>query len=61
MRFQNYQEQDNGGGYIRLLEIDPSKGTISAKMYSPFYKISKDDKSQYSFSGVNFVSCKSGK
>jgi hypothetical protein len=57
---QDYQEQDNGGGYIRLLEIDPSKGTLSAKMYSPFYKITKDDKSQFSFSGVSFVGSKSG-
>jgi hypothetical protein len=52
---QDYQGEDFGGGYIRLLEIDTEKGTMSAKMYSPFYKITKNDKSMFSFSGVEFV------
>jgi hypothetical protein len=29
---QDYQGEDNGGGYIRLLEIDPVSKTMSAKM-----------------------------
>jgi hypothetical protein len=56
---QDYQGEDNGGGFIRLLEIDPEKGTIMAKMFSPFYKLTKNDYSQFSFSGVDFVPRKS--
>jgi hypothetical protein len=56
---QDYQGQNNGGGYIRLIEIDPGNGTISAKMYSPFYNLTKSDKSQFSFSGVKFIGIKS--
>lgn len=52
---QDYQGEDNGGGYMRLLEIDPQAGTISAKMYSPVYKKTKDDASGFNFSGVKFV------
>lgn len=52
---QDYQGDDNGGGYIRLLDIDPQAGTISAKMYSPFYNKTRDDASAFSFSGVKFV------
>ncbi len=52
---QNYQNEDNGGGYIRLLEIDPGRKTISGKMYSPFYNRTKKDFSAISFSDVNFI------
>jgi hypothetical protein len=52
---QNYQGQDYGGGYIRLLEIDTQAGTIAARMYSPFYNKTKDDSSKFSFSGVKFI------
>jgi hypothetical protein len=52
---QDYQNVDNGGGYIRLLEIDPEAGTIAAKMYSPYYRKTKEDVSRFSFSGVEFV------
>ncbi|MGV3559292.1 hypothetical protein [Larkinella arboricola] len=52
---QNYQSQDHGGGYIRLLEIDPQAGTISAKMYSPYYNKTLTDFTNFSFSGVKFV------
>jgi hypothetical protein len=52
---QDYQTTDGGGGYIRLLEIDPDAGTIKAKMYSPFYDKTKDDQSQFSFEGVKFI------
>jgi hypothetical protein len=57
----DYQGEDFGGAYIRLLEIDPDAGTISAKMYSPFYNITKNDKSMFSFSGVEFVPRRSKK
>ena len=52
---QDYQGEDNGGGFIRLLEIDPGSKTISAKMYSPFYNRTKTDSSQFSFTEVDFV------
>jgi len=52
---QDYQGEDNGGGFIRLLEIDPDLKTMSAKMYSPFFNRTKTDASRFSFSGVNFV------
>jgi hypothetical protein len=52
---QDYQGEDNGGGYIRLLEIDPENDSISAKMYSPFYNKTKEDYSRFSFSGVDFL------
>lgn len=52
---QDYQSQDGGGGYLRLLEIDPEMKTISAKMYSPYYNITKQDYSMFHFSDVNFI------
>jgi hypothetical protein len=52
---QDYQGQDAGGGYIRLLEIDTEKKTIAAKMYSPFYDKTKDDFSKFSFENVKFI------
>jgi hypothetical protein len=52
---QDYQNEDNGAGYIRLIEIDTAAGTISAKMYSPFYKRTLNDLSRFTFSGVKFV------
>jgi 3',5'-cyclic AMP phosphodiesterase CpdA len=52
---QDYQGQDAGGGYIRILEIDTEEGTINGKMYSPYYNITKTDYSKISFSGVEFV------
>jgi len=55
---QDYQFEDNGGGFIRLLEIDPEAKTISAKMYSPFYNKTLNDQSTFSFSGVEFIKIK---
>jgi len=52
---QDYQSIDSGGGYIRLLEIDPKAKTISGKMYSPYYKIEKNDASSFSFKDVDFL------
>ncbi|OJV89723.1 MAG: metallophosphoesterase [Bacteroidia bacterium 44-10] len=51
---QNFQCKDEG--YLRLLEIDTEKGTISAKLYSPYLdKIRDDEKSAFSFSDVKFI------
>lgn len=50
----DYQCKDNGGGYIRLLNFDMKKKTISAKMYSPFYNETLEDDSRFIFSDVNF-------
>ncbi|MDP4228472.1 MAG: metallophosphoesterase, partial [Bacteroidota bacterium] len=58
---QDYQGKDNGGGYLRILEVDPDRGTLSAKMYSPYYRNTKNDSSQFSFSGVDFVGNKKWK
>lgn len=52
---QDYQGEENGGGYMRLIEIDPQAETISAKMYSPVYNKTRNDDSRFSFSGVKFV------
>lgn len=58
---QDYQGQDSGGGYIRLLEIDIKAGTVNGKMYSPYYNITKDDYSKISLNGVQFVGQKEKK
>lgn len=52
---QDYQGENNGGGYIRLLEIDPEAGTITAKMYSPFLDKTRADKSTFAFEKVAFI------
>lgn len=53
---QNYQDDDFGGGYLRLLDIDPEAGTISARMYSPFYRKTRlDDGTTFNFSKVKFI------
>jgi hypothetical protein len=55
---QDYQFEDNGGGLIRLLEIDPEAGTISAKMYSPYLKKTLEDNSRFTFRNVKFIPAK---
>jgi len=52
---QDYQGQDSGGGYIRLVEIDTKAGTVDCKMYSPYYNITKNDYSKFSLTVVQFV------
>lgn len=54
---QDYQgkSHDYGGGYLRLLSIDTDAGTISAKMYSPYYDKTKDGNATFSFSNVKFI------
>ena len=55
---QNYQNDDFGGGYIRLLSIDVAKGTIEASMYSPYYNKTREDKSKFVIEGVSFINNK---
>jgi hypothetical protein len=52
---QDYQGEDFGGGYIRLLEINPERRYISGKMYSPYYSKEKQDGSLINFRGVSFI------
>ncbi len=52
---QDYQGEDGGGGYLRLLEVDTTARTISARVYSPYYNLTKNDASLFSFSNVDFV------
>lgn len=52
---QDYQGEDAGGGYIRLLTIDPERRSISGKIYSPYYNREKQDGSMIRFSGVKFI------
>lgn len=52
---QNYQNQDFGGGYMRLLSFDIDKGTVAASMYSPYYQKTKEDSSKFMLEGVDFI------
>lgn len=52
---QDYQHEDNGGGYLRLLTIDVDKSSISAEMYSPFYNKTKKDSSSFVINDVKFL------
>ena len=52
---QDYQNEDAGGGYLRLLKINPQAGTISGEMYTPFYKKYRSDQSKVEFKDVKFV------
>ncbi|MEO9004047.1 MAG: metallophosphoesterase [Ginsengibacter sp.] len=58
---QDYQGEDFGGGYLRLLSFDIDKGTISAKMYSPYYNITKQDYSKFEIKDVEFLKINGGK
>ncbi len=52
---QNYQCQDGGGGYLRLLEVDTKAGTIHGKMYSPYYNKFLGDTATVHFNNVKFI------
>lgn len=52
---QNYQNEDFGGGYIRLLNFDIDKGAVSAEMYSPYYNLTKEDSSKFVIEDVEFL------
>jgi len=51
---QDYQGENSGDGYIRLLEINPERKTISGKIYSPFNKKEKKEASIW-FLKVDFT------
>lgn len=57
---QCYQHRDAGGGFLRLLEIDPAGQTIRARMHSPFLNKTLEDASAFLLSGVGFVRPVSG-
>lgn len=52
---QNYQGTDFGGGYLRLLDIDTKKGTITANFYSPYYEKTLGDEANVLFEEVKFI------
>ncbi|MFC5409473.1 metallophosphoesterase [Larkinella bovis] len=52
---QNYQNDDMGGGYIRMLSFDIDKKTVSASMYSPFYQKTREDKSKFILEDIDFI------
>ncbi len=51
---QDYQGENMGDGYIRLLEVDPERKTISGKIYSPYNKKEKKE-AQIWFLKVDFT------
>ena len=52
---QNYQNEDNGGGYLRLMHFDLDKGTVIAELYSPFYNKYKEPETRYTIEGLELV------
>lgn len=58
---QNYQGEDYGGGYLRLLKFNVDKGTVSAEMYSPYYNKTKEDASKFRIEGFKFIHTKGDK
>ena len=52
---QNYQNDDFGGGYIRLLTFDIDNSTVNAEMYSSYYNQVKEDSSQFLIENVEFI------
>lgn len=52
---QNYQRDDFGGGYLRMLHFDLDKGTVNAEMFSPFYNDNKQDGSNYEITNLELV------
>ncbi len=51
---QDYQGENYGDGYIRLLEIDPERKSISGKVFSPYTKKEKPE-ARIRFMGVKFI------
>lgn len=54
---QDYQGENNGDGYIRLLEINPERKSLIGKVYSPYNKQEKCE-ALIRFMGVNFIPAK---
>lgn len=53
----DYQHENFGDGYIRLLEVNPERKYLSAKVYSPYNGKEKCE-ALIRFMGVNFISPK---
>ena len=51
----DYQGENYGDGYLRLLEINPERRSISAKVFSPYNQKEKCE-ALIRFSGVKFIS-----
>lgn len=51
---QDYQGENQGDGYLRLLEINPERGSIMGKIYSPYNKKEKCE-AVIRFNGVSFI------
>jgi hypothetical protein len=51
---QDYQGENMGDGYIRLLEINPERGSITGRIYSPYNKREKVE-ALIRFNGVKFI------
>lgn len=54
----DYQNEDRGGGYLRLLHFDLDNNTLKAEMYSPYYNTYKNDSSFYFIKNFNVISRK---
>lgn len=52
---QNYQNDDFGGGSIRLLTFDIDNSTVAAEMYSPYYDKAMEDASRFVIEDVDFL------
>lgn len=52
---QNYQDEDYGGGYLRLLTVDIDKRSLRAEMYSPYYNKTHAGTSAFSFENVKYL------
>jgi len=50
----DYQGENQGDGYLRLLEINPERRSISAKVYSPYNQKEKCE-ALIRFNGVKFI------
>lgn len=50
----DYQNENYGDGYLRLMEINPQRRSISTKVYSPYNQKEKCE-AQIRFSGVKFI------
>jgi len=51
---QDYQGENMGDGYLRLLEINPERRSITGKIYSPYNKKEKCE-AFIRFNGVTFI------
>lgn len=52
---QDWQGEDFGAGYIRLLEFDLATNTVNTRLYSPYYNKTKEDDSKVLFEHVELI------